>query len=515
LAVLARNPVLDMNSAFWHGLIDRRCHQYRKIKAARMGKMGVSARCVLLALMCLGFGALMYAALVGKERSGGGQREMGQGGDLQRAGARRLIDEGKSADNRSRGVGLGKEGKRSKKASNLDMIGEQEVPTVVVEEITALVAADDGQAGHSNEELFECDRQSPLTDICTLRGDVRINVQTGEIVLYAKDQTTPRGVLLARPYPRKWDFGVMKDVSELRLLSVDAASKFPDLHCTSYHEAPAAVFSVGGYCGGAFHDFNEVFLPLFQTVHRFKRDVVLLVADLKGPWWWRGARPAESLVGAMTQHRIGLLGRLNDTEDQEQGVQCFHHVSVGLSHNLCMYDEFGGQETRSESLAGVRLSEFAPYVAGGLQLLPRAPPHVAVPEGATPVVGILQRVGTRVLVNYEQMLAAAEREGYQVLPILLETLPPREAVRRMQQIDVLVAVHGAGLAHVALMRPGGVVMQILPYGEWGQGRRVGREYRTLADYQGAKYLEWNVPLQDTSLIDVYPLTDPVLMDPDR
>lgn len=504
-----------MASGAWYGLLDHRFAQYRKLKAAKAGGMGTSSRCAVVACACALVCLLVWTAYGGRKHLEMTGPRVQLGVNTYRAGSRKLV--GEQSPEGARGEGeVGKEEKRGRKASNVEMLGEQQVPRVVQEEVQEVSTAEQEQARQTHQEVFECDRHSPLTDICTLRGDVRINVETGEIVLFAKDPATPRGPLSVRPHPRKWDYNAMRDVTELRIRAMEAAAGqgSPLWECTSHERAPAAVFSAGGYCGGAFHDYNEVFLPLFQTVHQYARDVVLLVADLKGAWWWRGAPAADTLVGAMTQHRIRLLGQRNDTEGEPQGVQCFERVTIGLRHHLCMYDEFGGLETRSESLAGVRVSDFGPVVAAGLQAEAPSPARVQVAEGSTPVVGIVQRRGTRVLTNFEAMLAAAEAAGYRALALVLEELRPREAVRALRQLDVLVAVHGAGLANLALMRPGGVVMQILPYGEWGTGRLVGREYRNLADLQGLKYLEWHVPLQDSSLVDAYPLTDPVLMDPD-
>ncbi|GAQ89554.1 Glycosyltransferase family 61 protein [Klebsormidium nitens] len=500
-----------MTSSAWYGLLDHRYAQYRKLRAAKVGGMGTASRYAVVACACALICLLVWTAYAGRERLEMTGPQVQLGGNPLRAGSRKLVGEQSPEGARSEGE-VGKEEKRAKKASNQKMLGEQQVPRLVQEEVQELSMAE----RQTHKEAFECDRHSPLTDVCTLQGDVRINVETGEIVLFARDPAILRGPLSVRPHPRKWDYNAMRDVTELRIRAMDAAAsqEFPHWECTSHHRAPAAVFSAGGYCGGAFHDFNEVFLPLFQTVRQLARDVVLFVADLKGPWWWRGAPAADTLVGAMTKHRIRLLGQRNDTQGEAQGVQCFERVTIGLRHHLCMYDEFGGLETRSESLAGARLSDFGPFVAAGLRAEVPSPARVQVAEGSTPVVGIVQRRGTRVLANFEAMLASAEAAGYRAVALVLEELRPQEAVRALRQLDVLVAVHGAGLANLALLRPGAVVMQILPYGEWGKGRLVGREYRNLADLQGAKYLEWHVPLQDTSLVDAYPLTDPVLMDPD-
>jgi hypothetical protein len=158
----------------------------------------------------------------------------------------------------------------------------------------------EGNGSLPDFELFECDRSSDLTDYCVIQGDVRVDYSTGEIVLVARRPETPRGLLRVQPYPRKWDDPVMDTITAQEIYSVDPGSagvfeeenhdldhlkslrgsgkgqearkkaprfrrKGSALQCTKHSEAPAVLFSAGGYSGGIFHDFNEVFVPLFQT----------------------------------------------------------------------------------------------------------------------------------------------------------------------------------------------------------------------------------------------------------
>lgn len=362
------------------------------------------------------------------------------------------------------------------------------------------------------QEEFECDRSSPLTDVCTIRGDVRINVTSGEVVLYARNPQTPRGQRHIRPHPRKWNWGLMESsVTQFTIQSVDYNDpNAPVMECAKRNTAPGVVFSVGGFCGGVFHDFNEVYLPLFETTHSYKGDVVMLVADLKGDWWWHDA-PRRSFVGAMTRHAIRLIGRGIDTESYAQGVECFDHLTLGLYQNLCMYDEFGGRESRA--FARSRVTDFAPYVRKGLQVPDPVESRVFVPAGVTPVVGIVQRMSTRKLVNYQELLQVAEREGFKVVPITFEHLSPEQAAEAMAPLDVLIGVHGAGLSNICLMRPGGVVMQIMPYGEGGPRNVIGLEYKNFAAAMEADYLEWSVPVHDSTIKDQYNHTDWIVTSP--
>ncbi|GAQ86368.1 Glycosyltransferase family 61 protein [Klebsormidium nitens] len=350
---------------------------------------------------------------------------------------------------------------------------------------------------------LECDFSSALTDVCTLQGDVRIDVTSGQIVLFSRDPQTEPGEMGFRPHPRKWDKGLMESqVSELpvRVVAHDDPSA-PLMKCSRNNTAPGVVFSAGGYSGGPFHDFNEVFLPLFETTRGYDRNVVMLMSDLKGEWWWRDNPPKRSFVGAMTEHAIRLIGLENDTYSRAQGVECFSNLTLGLYHSLCMYDENGGFQSRAAS--GTILQEFGAYMRKGLRVPEPESSRVFVPAGATPVVGIVQRNTTRQFLNYGELIRAAQGENFTVVPIMFEALNHPEMAQTMASLDVLVAVHGAGLSNICLMRPGGAVLQVMPYGEGGSRDVTGMEYKNFAQEMELEYYEWRVPVQDSTILEQY------------
>ena len=79
-------------------------------------------------------------------------------------------------------------------------------------------------AEREKEEIFECDRSNWRSDVCVLKGDVRVDARSASVVLYARDPATKRGEEKIQPYSRKWEANSMESVHEMKLLSVDFAS---------------------------------------------------------------------------------------------------------------------------------------------------------------------------------------------------------------------------------------------------------------------------------------------------
>jgi hypothetical protein len=263
-----------------------------------------------------------------------------------------------------------------------------------------------------------------------------------------------------------------------------------------------------------------VLLPLFQSVHKYDGEVVILVADFKGRWWFcNGDNYAASLLGAMTNYPIRLLGWPADLNNTSQGVECFSQISVGTPHNLCIYDEEGGLEARSEQKAGVRLRDFGNFLhrrfhfrdedfAAGWECM----------EDKKPVLGFVQRLGTRKLTNLNECIRLAEAAGFRMMLIRFEELRPIKIIRTMRHLDVFVGVHGAAFTNLVFMRDSRLVLQVMPWGEYLRGDRrlllrVGNEYKNIATVLNCTYMEYKVPVQDSSLYTQYPLNDLVLTDP--
>eukprot|EP00897_Mesotaenium_endlicherianum_P011050 jgi/Mesen1/9974/ME000072S09387 len=79
------------------------------------------------------------------------------------------------------------------------------------------------QKGHQGDEgeVFACDRSNWRTDVCRMRGDVRVKGDSQVLWLFSRDQTVPRGTQKIKPYPRKQDPSSMSTVTELVLKCID------------------------------------------------------------------------------------------------------------------------------------------------------------------------------------------------------------------------------------------------------------------------------------------------------
>ena len=108
--------------------------------------------------------------------------------------------------------------------------------------------------------------------------------------------------------------------------------------------------------------------------------------------------------------------------------------------------------------------------------------------GALPSVrvGVLQRRRDRVLLN----AAALPRHGPNNVTwapaFTLEGRPLRAQAAALRALDVVLSVHGAGLANIAWMRPCSVVLEVFPYGYYLPGYFGG-----LAAAAGLVYRAWH------------------------
>lgn len=86
------------------------------------------------------------------------------------------------------------------------------------------------------------------------------------------------------------------------------------------------------------------------------------------------------------------------------------------------------------------------------------------------IVAFIERRGTRKLLDMDQHIAAL-RSAYthtEIRVLNMESLPLADQVQNVRDCDVLVGVHGAGLAHAMWLRKHSVVVEILP-GALGHG----------------------------------------------
>lgn len=135
--------------------------------------------------------------------------------------------------------------------------------------------------------------------------------------------------------------------------------------------------------------------------------------------------------------------------------------------------------------------------------------------GGTPEpikVGLVdRRPGSRVIVNQAELEMGAVARGMTVQVIGDEVFQSlRETVRAFQWADVIIGVHGAGLTHMVFMRPGTVLVQLVPFAvDWASDSAFGEPARK----NGLHYLGYKVTVEETGLLKKYAPDDPVVTNP--
>lgn len=177
-------------------------------------------------------------------------------------------------------------------------------------------------------------------------------------------------------------------------------------------------------------------------------------------------------------------------------------------------------------MAGVGIQDFQALLHQGLgdnQLKPQEshPPQAAPPPASghsnshcgtsKPKITIIIRSKSRVLLNLDEIVKACEHIGFQVQVLKPKRgMPLTEIYDALDTADVMLAVHGAAMTHFLFMRPGSVLIQIVPLGlDWAAETYYGEPAKKL----GLEYMAYRVAPRESSLSKEYHRRSPVLMDP--
>ena len=81
-----------------------------------------------------------------------------------------------------------------------------------------------------------------------------------------------------------------------------------------------------------------------------------------------------------------------------------------------------------------------------------------------PKLLFVRRTTTRTLAedDEEYLRIAFAEAGVEMRSVAMENLSPREQLQAVSTADVMIGVHGAGLTHAIYMRPGSLLVQLLP-----------------------------------------------------
>ncbi|KAJ0095591.1 hypothetical protein Patl1_16747 [Pistacia atlantica] len=342
-------------------------------------------------------------------------------------------------------------------------------------------------------ETITCD-YSNVYDLCAINGPALLEPIT--TTFFSMDPTNlimtpPSSFIKTRPYPRKTDKTAMSRVKELTL-----SSTLPDVWCGVTHDSPAVVFSTGGYTGNFFHEFMDGFIPLYITfnsifLNHHQDDIILVITDYKD--WW--SRKYEELLAHFSRHPIINM-------DNENLTHCFPSVIVGLiSHGPMIINPKLLPHPKT-------LLDFQAILQNAYSQDPDE-----IPSSQRPRLVLVNRnakVG-RMIMNLEEVIKTANDVGFDVTifePARNTSLV--ESFKLIHASHAMLGVHGAALTNFLFLRPGSVLMQVVPIGtQW----LSDSYFRNPARVLGLEYLEYKIKAEESSLAERYGANDTVLTNP--
>ncbi|XP_027913036.1 alpha-1,3-arabinosyltransferase XAT3-like isoform X2 [Vigna unguiculata] len=329
-----------------------------------------------------------------------------------------------------------------------------------------------------------CDRSHYAYDICTIHVETTLNPTTSTFFIQHPTTVDPNQTATKiRPYPRKFDGPVMSRIKEL---TITAGTPTPSCHVK--HEDPALVFSAGGYTGNFFHDFNDGFIPLFITLNSFfhDKDAVLVISKARD--WW--VNKYATLLREFSKHPIVDL-------DNDNKTHCFPDATLGLvSH--------GFMTIKPELMRNPKsLHDFHAFLR---KTYGANDNNVSSSSFPRPRLVLLNRSGGdgRLLLNMEEVKLEMQRVGFNV--IVFEptaTTPLSKAFEVVGSSHAMVGIHGAALTHSLFLKPGCVLIQVVPLGL----ESVAEMCFGKVGEMGLKYMEYRVRVEESSLVEKYDRED--------
>ncbi|CAO2193376.1 unnamed protein product [Urochloa humidicola] len=218
------------------------------------------------------------------------------------------------------------------------------------------------------------------------------------------------------------------------------------------------------------------------------------------PWWPPAYR---TILRGLSNYDVVDL----DADDAHV-IRCFPHVNVGIHQHkdLSIITEWapGGH------LATPDFTRFLREVYA----LPRGAPVSLVQEPSKrPRLLLVHRGHTRRIMNEQEVLQAAEAAGFEAVVMnFRRNVTVDEQARMVNTFDALMGVHGAGLTNLVFLPPGGVVIQVVPYGRMEV--IAGLEFGVPAKEMGLKYLEYEVGAEESTLLEMLGPEHPAIKDPE-
>ncbi|TVU33500.1 hypothetical protein EJB05_25323 [Eragrostis curvula] len=353
----------------------------------------------------------------------------------------------------------------------------------------AKVVAAAGGGGRKGKPT--CYMTSKRSERCDVSGDIRVDGNRSAIYVSGIDREWK-----TKPYARYHDPVAMEHVRQYTLKPLlDTTSAAPA--CTKNHSVPGFLFSNGGFSGNLYHDYTDVLVPLFISTHQFKRRVQFLLSGMK-PWWVVKFTP---FFRQLT--RFDVIDVDNDRE-----VHCFPRLVVGAT----FHKDMGVIPAKSPGHVSVVDFKRALRAAFGLEREAASRRGGAPGTNGKPRLLIISRRNSRRFLNEREMASAAAAAGFDVRVAEPDQHTDMATFAKLvNSADVMIGVHGAGLTNMVFLPRGAVLIQVVPFGglEW----LTGVTFKDPAADMEVNYMDYNVKLDESSLIDQYPRNHPVLTDP--
>ncbi|EOY01792.1 Glycosyltransferase family 61 protein, putative [Theobroma cacao] len=340
---------------------------------------------------------------------------------------------------------------------------------------------------------ISCNRTYLRYDLCSINGPTVLDPTTS--TFFTMGSTSIVQVEKIKPYPRKYEDYIMAQIKELSLTSGPTSPP-----CKIQHDAPALVFSAGGYTGNFFHDFNDGFIPLFITASSIfpNRDFIMVVSQARD--WW----PSKyaDLLKVFSQHPVVTL-------EKDSATHCFPSATLGLmSHGFMTIDHT--LIPSSKTFMHFRHLLEKAYDHGRSSI---SSPHHRPNSLSRPRLILVSRKHNvaRTIMNQEEVIQVMKEIGFDVI-----VFEPRrdtsldESYALINSSHAMVGVHGAGLTHALFLRPRSMFIQVVPIGvDWAADVFFGRVARGI----NLEYIEYKIGVEESSLVKKYGKDNMLLKDP--
>ncbi|PRQ40700.1 putative protein O-GlcNAc transferase [Rosa chinensis] len=343
------------------------------------------------------------------------------------------------------------------------------------------------------ESPIICDRTSIRYDLCSINGPTVLDPTTS--TFFTMNSTETPLVERIRPYPRKFEDLIMADIKNFTLT---VGPRIP--MCRVQHNAPALVFTAGGYTGNFWHDFNDGFIPLFITANTIFPDQDFVIVVSEAPKWW----PSKyaDLLRMFTNHPIVNLG--SDTT-----THCFPSAKLGLiSHGFMIINQTLIPNSKTymnfRELLGKAYNQLAQIQTKIFTSKPTNPRPRLVLASRRQATG-------RTIMNQAQVIRLIKKVGFDVVVFEPKTKTSlQESYALLNSSHAFVGVHGAALTHSLFLRPGAVFVQVVPIGiGWAAEAFFGRVAKGL----NLEYIEYKIGVEESSLVDKFGKDSLLVRDP--